>query len=200
MKKILTFSPNPFTQLQQWVQEEKEQGAPAPQQAVLSTATQQCIPHARVVAIREIHEKGLLFFTQTGTRKVEELRGNPQASLTFWFELFQREVILEGEVFPLTTEDNKSYWESYPRTAQIRFYSYAETSSQPIPNKQDLENKKREIDIAYQDRPLPVSPFYCGFRVKPARMVFYAYRSDELSDVVEYTQVNGEWQKTLLSP
>ena len=97
-------------------------------------------------------------------------------------------------------EENERYWHTYPREAQIRFYSYAATSSQPIVNKHQLEKKKKDIDINYQDKPLPMSEFYCGFRIKPVRMVFYTYRTDELSDVLEYRYVDNSWIKTLLSP
>lgn len=191
---------NPIEQLNIWIDEEYHQGAPNPRQAVLSTATKESIPHARVVAIREINEQGLLFFTQKGTRKVEELMVNPHASLTFWFELLQREVIIEGIVEPLSHKENGRYWQAYPREAQIRFYSYAATSSQPISSKHQLEEKKKRIEVNYQDKPLPMSEFYCGFRIKPTRMVFYAYRTDELSDVIEYHCVDNRWIKTLLSP
>ena len=56
-------------------------------QAVLSTCASNNLPHARVVAIREISDKGLLFFTQKGTRKVAELEANPQANLIFGLSL-----------------------------------------------------------------------------------------------------------------
>ncbi|HHT9166798.1 TPA: pyridoxine/pyridoxamine 5'-phosphate oxidase [Legionella pneumophila] len=187
-------------QLNIWINEERHQGAPNPQHAVLSTATKEFIPHARVVAIREISEQSLLFFTQKGTRKVAELITNPIATLTFWFELLQREVIIEGVVESLLPEENERYWQAYPREAQIRFYSYAATSSQPIISKHQLEKKKKNIAVNYQDKPLPMSEFYCGFRVKPARMVFYTYRTDELSDVVEYHLVDNSWITRLLSP
>ncbi|HCJ1109662.1 TPA: pyridoxal 5'-phosphate synthase [Legionella pneumophila] len=190
----------PIKQLNIWIDEERHKGAPNPQQAVLSTATKESIPHARVVAIREISEQSLLFFTQKGTRKVAELITNPIATLTFWFELLQREVIIEGVVESLLPEENERYWQAYPREAQIRFYSYAATSSQPIISKHQLEKKKKNIAVNYQDKPLPMSEFYCGFRVKPARMVFYAYRTDELSDVVEYHLVDNRWITRLLSP
>jgi pyridoxamine 5'-phosphate oxidase len=190
----------PIELLNAWLSEELASGAPDPRQAVISTATSDGTPHARVVAIREINEDGLLFFTQRGTRKVEELDQNPKATLTFWFELHQREVIIEGIAEPLTDSENNNYWKSYPREAQIRFYSYAPTSTQPIDSKTVLETKKKQIELEYEGKPLPVSPFYCGFRIKPTRMSFYAYRADELSDVFEYQNVSGNWIKQWLSP
>lgn len=192
---------NPIHLLKTWLDDEKKLGVPNPQQAVLSTATTTAVPHSRVVAIREITEESLVFFTQKGSRKVRELLNNPVASFTFWFEMSSRETILEGSVTPLSQEENKKYWQEYPREAQIRFYSYAETSSNPIESKEILEIKKRQIEHEYQNQSLPVSEFYYGFRFKPQRIVFYSYRTDELSDVMQYVyQEQGRWSRQILSP
>lgn len=190
----------PIELLNSWLTDESQAGAPNPRQAVLATCAKNAIPHARVVAIREIDERGLLFFTQQGTRKVNELIENPSATMTFWFELFQREVIIEGSVTPLSDIENQHYWASYPRDAQVRFYSYAPTSSQPIQNKELLENRKKQVEQEFDGKDLPLSPHYCGFRLKPSRIIFYAYRIDELSDVFEYHDNNGVWVKQWLSP
>ena len=45
-----------------------------------------------------------------------------------------------------------------------------------------------------------MNEFYCGFKVKPRRILFYAYRTDELSDVIEYSWNDKGWVETLLSP
>lgn len=190
----------PIEHLNQWLQDERDAGAPNPQQAVLSTATRDAIPHSRVVAIRETNAQGLLFFTQRETRKVTEMRENPSVSMTFWFELRCREVIIEGLIEALSEAENEHYWHSYPREAQIRFHSYAPTSAKPIQNKQELEEKRRFIQEQYTGHPVPMSPLYCGFRLKPSRFIFYAYRSDELSDVLEYTSLHDEWTTQHLSP
>lgn len=191
---------NPIKHLNQWLQEECAKGAPNPQQAVLSTVDRYRVPHSRVVAIREINSQGLLFFTQRDTRKVTEMSLNPSVSMTFWFELWLREVIIEGVIEALSEAENEQYWQSYPREAQIRFHSYAPTSAQPILSKQELEEKRKIIQKTYANQSIPVSPLYCGFRLKPNRFVFYAYRTDELSDVLEYTRVDDEWTEKVLSP
>lgn len=191
----------PLQLLQQWIKEEKDHGAPNPQQAILSTATKEGIPHSRVVAIREITPQGILFFTQKGTRKVTEIADNPRASLTFWFELLQKEVILEALIEALSEGENKAYWSTYPRIAQLRFLAYAPTSSQPIDSKQILEDKKLFIEQEYKDQELPYTPLYCGYRIIPSKFTFYEYRTDELSDVSQYVlQENSQWQKQVISP
>lgn len=191
----------PIQRLEKWIKEEKDNGAPNPQQAILSTATKEGIPHSRVVAIREITPQGILFFTQKGTRKVTEIAENPRVSLAFWFELMQREVILEALIEALSEGENKAYWSTYPRIAQLRFLAYAPTSSQPIDSKQMLEDKKSVIEQEYSDQELPYTPLYCGYRIIPTKFTFYQYRTDELSDVSQYVlQENSQWQKQVISP
>ncbi len=191
---------NPIQHLTTWLTEEHQSGAFNPWHAILATCAEGPMVHARVVALRKIDERGLLFFTQRGTKKVNELIRNPSASLVFWFELMQREVVVEGEVSALTETENQHYWDSYPREAQLRFYSYAPTSTQPIENKAILESKKKQFEQEYSDKVLPISPYYCGFRLKPSTLMFYAYRTDELSDVFKYEQRDGVWEKQRLSP
>ncbi len=142
--------------LNKWLTEEHQSGAPKPQQAVLATCAKDAIPHARVVAIREFDAQSLLFFTQRGTRKVKEIFENPFASMTFWFEVLQCEVIIEGAATALTESENLKYWKSYPREAQIRFHSYAPTLSQPIISKDVLEIKMREIANDYIGKDIPL--------------------------------------------
>lgn len=190
----------PLNLLKIWIAEEKRAGANNPQQAVLSTVSKDGIPHARIVAIREIADESLIFFTQSGTKKVTEMRANPHVNMTFWLERYQREVIFNGRVEALTPPENETYWASYPKEAQIRFYAYAPSSGQTISSKGVLEQKKIEIQHEFIEKKLPISPFYCGFRVIPERFVFYHYRTDELSDVIQYVKLEDGWEKQLLSP
>lgn len=191
---------NPIIELNLWLANEQKSGAPQPNHAVLSSTSLDGTPHSRVVAIREISDEGILFFTQKSTRKVRELKNNPQISLVFWLELLQREVIIEGKALFLNQAENQHYWNSYPQWAQIRFLSYASTSMQVIEAKEILEKKHQDIKDTFLNQPISISPEYCGFRIQPERMVFYAYRQDELSDVWEYILLNNEWSLRRLSP
>jgi len=191
---------SPIELLNRWLSEEEKAGAPNPHHAVLSTATQGAVPHGRVVAIREVTEQGLLFFTQNGSRKVAELTENPKFSIVFWLELHLREIILEGSVEPLSAAENLQYWETINRERQLRFSSYAPISSQPISSKEILAERKKQFELQHEGQPIPLSPYYCGFRLLPVRVMFYASRKDELSDVMEYSKINGKWVSQLLSP
>jgi pyridoxamine 5'-phosphate oxidase len=67
---------NPYEWIERWVAEENS----APLFGILATVDDQCKPHTRTIAIREINKKGILFFTQKGSKKVQQLENNP----SFW--------------------------------------------------------------------------------------------------------------------
>jgi pyridoxamine 5'-phosphate oxidase len=190
----------PIELLNTWISDEKSMGAAHAQHAILSSQGLNGASHGRIVAIREITNDWILFFTQKRTRKVSEIRNNNQVALTFWFERYAREVIVEGEASFLSEEQNAHYWDAYPFCAQIRFCSYAPTSGEPIDNKQLLEDKRRNLEQSSKDIVLPCSPDYCGIGIKPKRFVFYSYRLDELSDVWEYLIDNHKTIQRRLSP
>ncbi|MES2503247.1 MAG: pyridoxamine 5'-phosphate oxidase family protein [Myxococcota bacterium] len=189
-----------YETLQQWLEQEKDMGAPNPMHAVLATAYEN-EPHSRVVALRNItDDEGILFFTQSGTQKVQDMKSNPQASMTFWLGLSMRQAVLSGHIQPLSQEENVSYWQSYPKWAQLRFLAYAPTSGQPIKTKLTLEKARAALEAKFQTSDVPYSEHYLGFRFIPSKCVFYRYRSDELSDVIKYTRQGTRWQTQILSP
>ncbi|WP_242604300.1 pyridoxamine 5'-phosphate oxidase family protein [Legionella brunensis] len=95
----------PFNKMNKWLNEEKELGV-AVNSAVLATVSPQGIPHSRVVAIREIKEDSLIFFTQRKTRKVTDLLNNPAASMNFFLALQQRQIVMDG-ITELLTQEGK---------------------------------------------------------------------------------------------
>jgi len=80
---------------------------------VLVTVDENGLPMSRTVAIREINEHGLLFFTQLGSAKVTQFIVNPNVSFTFMLPTTQRQITFSGRVKPLTESENLKNWESY---------------------------------------------------------------------------------------
>lgn len=190
----------PFNQLKNLLEQEKLLGVNEPECAVLATVTAEGKPHSRVVAIREIEEESLIFFTQRLSRKFSELQQNPNATLNFWLAMQQRQVILEGFANPLSTEENKTFWNSLPRERQLRFSSCAPTSGKVIEDKTILEKRKAELITKFDDQIIPMSTNYCGFRFTPQFMYFYTLGTSTFSEVIRYSNMSGHWQQVFLSP
>ncbi|KTD04452.1 pyridoxamine 5'-phosphate oxidase [Legionella geestiana] len=191
---------NPISTLIAWIEEERQRGAPDPQHAILSTTTSNAAPHGRVVSIREIDEAGFIFFTKKGSRKEQEITENPLISLTFWFELYEREVMIDGQAQALSTKQNQIYWQTKTPDSQIKFCSYSQSGSNRIENRDQLEENRTNLKEEYGTKPLPMPERYCGFKIIPFRMVFYTHKEDAFSDVSEFILIDRTWRKSWLSP
>src|ERR1700744_5090644 len=76
---------NPMLQFEKWFGVAMEQKVLEENSFVLSTATRNGVPSARVVLLKGVDTKGFLFFTNYESRKGTELLENPVASMTFYW-------------------------------------------------------------------------------------------------------------------
>lgn len=185
--------------MNEWFAKEKELGVEV-NSVVLATVSPEGRPHNRVVAIREIKNDSLIFFTQRETRKVADLLKNPAAAMDFFLVLQQRQVVLEGVAKPLTYEENEQYWNDLPRERQLRFSTYAPSSGQPITSLSELDERKKELEALFANKAVPMSDFYQGFRFIPDTFLFYSVGSTSFSEAIKFTKNNNDWHEQLLSP
>lgn len=190
----------PILKINGWLNKERELGSTNPDRVVLATTSKNAIPHSRIVAIREISEEGILFFTQQGTRKVSEINENPYASMTLWLPLQQRQVVLDGIVKELTSEENLRYWKTMPRDRQLRFTAYAPTSGKVIRSIDEIKKQNEILSKQFDGKEIPMSEYYCGFRLIPDILYFYTLGVETFSKVKMYKMNQGQWQEYLLSP
>lgn len=182
----------------EWLTKEKELGSTEPERVVLATASKAGKVHSRVVAIREITDAGVLFFTQRASRKVADLTENPSASMTLWLPLQQREVVLDGVVKALTPDENTVYWETLPYERQIKFTLHR--SGKAIVSLTELEDEYQACLNEYRNKKVPMGDFYCGYRLCPELAYFYTLGIETFSEVIQCTRGEAGWVEQLVSP
>jgi pyridoxamine 5'-phosphate oxidase len=198
--KIMT-QETPFSKTQNWLTQEATLSPANPNRIVLATSTKTGIPHSRIVAIREITPKGVLFFTQRNTRKVREMLENKAASMTLWLPQQQRQVVIDGVVEELTREQNKSYWDANPKEQQLRFTTYAPTSGQTLPSSTYLSERLATLTKEHENEAkLPLSEDYVGFYLVPKAFYFYTLGTTGFSEIEKFFLVNEDWKVEFLSP
>lgn len=190
----------PLFKMRTWIEKEKAIGSASPDRVVLATCSPEGIPHSRTVAIREITQEGVLFFTQRGTKKVAELTHNPCASMTLWLALQQRQVILDGIVKALTNAENESCWAALPRERQLRFSAYAPTSGQVIESKSVLEKQLEALTEKFLGNAIPMCKEYCGFHLIVDTIYFYTLGDNTFSESLRYKKHKDVWDKQIISP
>lgn len=160
---------------------------------VLATVDEQGFAQSRTIAIREINEQGLLFFTQQGSAKVAQLSANPCVSFTFLLPNTQRQVTILGQVRPMGEKDNLKYWETYNLERRLRFLVYGTKSGQLIKKQQALDDELAALREQFKDS-LPKKPQeYLGYLIVPEVIKFYQLNEHRLSDSISAALANNIW-------
>lgn len=190
--------PDPFVQFRRWFEDAVATRPREPNAVILATATREGKPSARVVLLKGFDERGFLFFTNYESRKGAELRENPNAALLFYWSELEREVRLEGPVEKATREESEEYFHSRPLESQLG--AWASRQSEVIPNRSALERKVAELKARYGEGPIPLPPFWGGFRLHPHLFEFWQGRPNRLHDRIRYLRDGKAWIIERLSP
>jgi pyridoxamine 5'-phosphate oxidase len=191
--------PNPLKQFDQWFQQALAAGLPEPNAMTLATATLDGKPSARIVLLKGLDERGFVFFTNYESQKGRELSANPQAALVcYWIEL-ERQVRINGWVSCVSVEESEEYFRSRPLGSQLG--AWASRQSEVVSGRQILEDRLEALTHEYRSKPIPLPPYWGGYRVAPETIEFWQGRPNRLHDRLRYTlQSNSQWLIERLSP
>lgn len=191
---------DPLKQFQIWFQQALDADLLEPNAMTLATATPDGKPTARIVLLKEVSERGFVFYTNYESQKGQQLITNPYAALVFLWDKLERQVRIEGEVEQLSPQESEAYFRSRPRASQLG--AWASEQSGVIASREVLEQKLADLQAQYQDdSAIPRPEHWGGFRVIPNRIEFWQGRPSRLHDRLVYNwQDNGSWQLTRLAP
>ncbi len=165
---------------------------------VLATATSDGRPSARHVLLKGYDERGLVVFTDYGSRKGRELAANPYASVVVPWVPLERQVILEGAVERVSRQESEDYFRSRPRGAQIS--AWASEQSQVVGSRQDLEQRWAATEAQFEGVDVPLKATWGGYRLVPDAVEFWQGRRDRLHDRLQYRRNGQAWSVDRLSP
>ena len=106
---------NPFPLFDRWFKEAKDSDDPEPNAMIVATINAEGHPAARTVLLKEVTDRGFVFYTNYDSRKGHELTAHPHAAVVFnWLQL-QRSVRIEGKVEKIDSEHSTEYFQSRPK-------------------------------------------------------------------------------------
>lgn len=190
---------DPFDQFGDWLDAAVRAEISDPTAMTLATVDSAGHPWQRIVLLKRFDQRGLVFFTNFGSRKAREIEGQPMVSLLFpWFAM-DRQVVVGGAATRLGSAESAAYFASRPRESQLA--AWASHQSQPLQSRRELESRFSECEQRFAGGPVPLPPFWGGYLVKPERFEFWQGGVHRLHDRFEYRRdSDGNWRTERLSP
>ncbi len=194
----LTVDPDPIRQFNAWLDEARAAGISNADAMAVATVGADGSPSARFVLLKGADRRGFVFYTNLGSRKAEELGGNPRAALLFYWVDLGRQVRVEGLVEPTSRDEAAAYFRSRPRGSRIG--AWASPQSHVISSRAVLEQRVAELDGLYPADDVPLPPFWGGYRLVPRTIELWEHRDNRLHDRLLYTSAREGWTLERLAP
>ncbi|MCK9209603.1 MAG: pyridoxamine 5'-phosphate oxidase [Ignavibacteriaceae bacterium] len=189
---------NPIAQFKVWFDEAVLSKIEEPNAMTLATASNEGMPNARIVLLKEFDKKGFVFYTNYESQKGKELENNNAAVLLFFWKELVRQVRINGNVEKISHEESNEYFHSRPRESQIG--AWTSNQSSEIPDRNFLENRFQTLQNEFDGKEIPLPPYWGGYRVLPFEIEFWQGRENRLHDRILYSLIENDWKISRLSP
>lgn len=195
--------PSPLAQLDKWMREAIAAQHPEPTAMTLATASPDGEPSARVVLLKALDERGLVFFTSYESDKGRQLTANPRACACLFWVLLERQARITGAVSKVAREESEAYFRSRPRESQLG--AWASRQSAVLTGRAELETRLAEARARFGEGEVPCPPHWGGFRLVPDGVELWQGRPSRLHDRMRYVREvrggeQGGWRIERLSP
>ena len=190
-------APDPFDQFARWFDEAVAASLPEPNAMTLATVDATGRPAARIVLLKSVDARGLVFHTNYASRKGSEVDADPRVALLFFWAELERQVRIEGSAERVSAAESDAYFAARPRGSQIS--AWASPQSAPVPDRAWLEAQVAAVQARFaSDVPRPGN--WGGIRVVPSRFEFWQGRESRLHDRLVWTREGDHWTIGRLAP
>ena len=165
----------------------------------LSTIGLDGFPNNRVVLLKKYTYEGFIFYTNYQSNKGKAIAANPNVCLSFFWHAAERQIIIKGRAEKIAENLSDGYFESRPIGSQLG--AVVSNQSQIIENRSSLENKLKELEVAYAGKDIPRPKHWGGYLVRPMEFEFWQGRPNRLHDRIRYQlQDDYNWKIDRLAP
>jgi pyridoxamine 5'-phosphate oxidase len=190
---------DPFAWFQRWMAEAEASEPSNPNAMTVVSVGEGGKPSARTVLLKGVDPRGFVFYTNTQSRKGDEISTNPLVSLLFYWKSLGRQVRIEGRVEPVTAAEADAYYATRARVSRLG--AWASDQSRPLSERAELERRLKYFEEKYPGDDIPRPPHWCGYRVLPDRFEFWQDMPFRLHDRTIFERApDGGWTCGKLYP
>lgn len=191
--------PSPARQIEKWLREAIQAGHPDPTAMTLATVSPEGEPAARVVLLKRVDDRGLVFYTNYQSEKGRHLAATARACANLFWVLLERQIRVTGDCAKVSREESEAYFRQRPRESQLG--AWASEQSDVLTSREALETRLREARERYGDGEIPCPPHWGGYRLGLDRVELWQGRPNRLHDRLRYTRIPDDgWRVERLAP
>jgi len=165
----------------------------------LSTVDSDGQPSQRVVLLKRLDQRGLVFYTNLKSRKAMDIERNNKVSIHFGWLPLERQVKIQGVARKMSIAENLAYFSSRPKDSQLA--AWASRQSQPISSRKMLNLAFEQMKEKFSAGEVPLPDFWGGYLIEPTRFEFWQGGGARLHDSFAYiVEHNNGWFIQRLAP
>ena len=180
---------------------EKELVELDPNAALVSSVDAEGNPNARVILIKDVSNKGFVFYTNYQSQKGKELFHNNKGHLTWYSRAQGVSIRIQGEVQKIDASISDNYFTSRDRNAQIS--ASISKQSETVESREVLDAEFKKFADDYEGKEIPRPDHWGGVIIHPEKVEVWKSRDDyktRLHDRIVFSLSNDQWTKSRLYP
>lgn len=190
---------SPIEQLKVWMHTAIDEGVVEPNAMVLATASKDGQPSTRTVLLKQIHDEGIVFYTNYESRKGREVLENPKVSVTIYWKEIDSQITIDGTAEKIPDKESEVYFSSRPRETQIGAWS--SNQGEVLASRSVLVDAFDNYTSKYEGQDVPKPPHWGGYIIRPTLFIFWKGREHRLHDRFLYEkETNDSWNIKRISP
>tara|TARA_Y100000816_G_C25791457_1_gene414742 strand:- start:18 stop:650 length:633 start_codon:yes stop_codon:yes gene_type:complete len=190
---------NPIVLFKNWFSVAEKSEINDPNALSLATSTSDGIPSVRMVLLKGYSDDGFIFYTNLNSKKGNDLKKNPHASMCFHWKSLRRQIRISGKVNVVDDKIADKYHNS--RAYRSRIGAWASSQSSVMKKREELIQRFEEFKKKYPDENnVPRPPHWSGWNLKPERIEFWLEIKNRIHERLNYRKENNNWVKEILYP
>ena len=190
---------NPIDFFVKWFKEaENSDQIIEPNAMTISTVDENSFPSSRVVLLKQIKERSLIFFTNYNSNKGKSLDKNENICASFYWPPLERQVIIKGNAKKISSVESEDYFNSRPFESQAA--AIISNQSEDIDSYESLLEEYNSFIEQNKNTKLKRPNNWGGIEIFINQIEFWQGRKNRLHNRVLCNFQKDTWEYKLLSP